>query len=117
MSKRAVGRFDNVTDYTELFADFIGPFHDLRPLPAESALRSALDPDIATGYPAGQDLARTLRAAHDSNGIFYPSARRPGGTCLVAFHPTLVQNVRQGAVWRFTWDGIPAPTIEAWPGT
>ena len=102
-----VGRFENVTDYSELFADFIGPFHDLRgldPVPA------CLDSDPVVGYQAGQALARELRAA-GGNGIAYPSARRAGGTCLVAFHPTLVQNVRQGAIWRLEWQGTPEPTM------
>src|SRR5882724_3663113 len=27
---QAIDRFDNVTDYAELIADFLGPFHDLR---------------------------------------------------------------------------------------
>ncbi len=101
------GRFENVTDYSELFADFIGPFHDLRgvhPIP------SCLSHDPARGYPAGQSLARELRAA-GSNGIVYPSVRRTEGTCVVAFHPTLVQNLRQGAVWRLEWRGAPQPTM------
>jgi hypothetical protein len=102
-----IGRFENVTDYSGLFADFIGPFHDLRgvdPIPP------CLDPDPAVGYPAGQALAQELRAA-GSNGIAYPSARRAAGTCLVAFHPSLVQNVRQGAIWRLEWQGTPEPTM------
>lgn len=107
-----IGRFENVTDYSELFADFIGPFHDLRgvdPLPP------CLDPDPFIGYPAGQALARELRAA-GSNGIAYPSARRAGGTCLVAFHPVLIQNVRQGGIWRLEWRGTPEPIATSLEG-
>jgi hypothetical protein len=102
-----VGRFENVTDYNELYADFIGPFHDLRGLDPPPA---CLDPDPAIGYPAGQGLAAELRAA-GSNGIVYPSARRPAGTCLAAFHPSLVQNLRQGSVWRLEWRGAPEPIV------
>ena len=64
------------------------------------------------GYPAGQALARDL-AGRSSNGIVYPSVRQPGGTCLVAFRPDLVQNVRQGDLWRLQWQGSLEPTITA----
>jgi hypothetical protein len=105
----AVGRFDNATDYAELVADFVGPFHDLRQ--AERASEASLHDDPAVAYPAGQALARRLRAEVASNGIVYPSARHEGGTCLVAFRPDLVQNLRQGDIWRLEWQGSPAPII------
>jgi hypothetical protein len=104
----AIGRFENVTDYAELLADFFGPFHDLRAVdPAEPCL----DPDPAVGYPASQALARRLRAEVASNGVVYPSVRRPGGTCLAAFRPDLVQNLREGGIWRLTWQGTPEPSV------
>lgn len=102
-----VGRFENVTDYSELYADFIGPFHDLREVDPRPRSLAA---DPAAGYPAGQALAKALRAA-GSNGIVYPSTRRAEGTCLVAFHPMLVQNVRQGAIWQLHWRGTPEPIV------
>lgn len=105
----AIGRFENVTDYAELFADFIGPFHDLRGV--DPATEACLHPDPAVGYPAGQALARRLRVAEASNGIVYPSVRRAGGTCLMAFRPDLVQNLRQGGIWRLEWQGTPEPSI------
>jgi len=105
----AIERFENVTDYAELFADFIGIFHDLR-FP-EFADHTALHADPTVAYPAGQALARQLRAEAASNGIIYPSIRRVGGTCLVAFRPDLVQNLRQGGIWRLEWQGTPAPTV------
>jgi RES domain-containing protein len=104
----AIGRFENVTDYAELLADFFGPFHDLRGI---DAAEPCLDPDPAIGYPAGQALAHRLRVEAASNGIVYPSVRRPGGTCLAAFRPDLVQNLREGGVWRLTWHGTPAPRL------
>jgi hypothetical protein len=103
----AIGRFDNVTDYVELLADFFGPFHDLRRVDAAEA---CLDPDPAIGYPAGQALARRLRAEAGSNGIVYPSVRRAGGTCLAAFRPDLVQNLREGGIWRLVWQGTREPS-------
>jgi RES domain-containing protein len=105
----AIDRFENTTDYAELFADFIGPFHDFRD--ADPAAERCLSRDPTIGYPAGQALARDLRANSRSNGIVYPSIRRNGGTCLVAFHPSLVQNVRQGGLWRLEWQGSPSPEV------
>jgi RES domain-containing protein len=102
-----IGRFDNTTDYAELLADFIGEFHDARGLvpPPEY-----LSPETETAYPVGQALARELRAQH-SPGLIYPSVRRAAGTCLVAFVPGVVQNVRQGGLWRLEWRGTPDPAI------
>jgi hypothetical protein len=99
----AVGRFENVTDYAELVADFIGAFHDMR---GDDYKESAcLGADISTAYPAGQALATRMRVETQGIGILYPSVRRAGGTCLAAFHPGLVQNLRQGGVWRLEWKG------------
>jgi hypothetical protein len=105
----AIGRFENVTDYAELIADFLGVLHDLRP--AEFVVHAALNADPAIAYPAGQALARQLRKDAASNGIIYPSIRRTGGTCLVAFRPDLVQSLQQGGIWRLEWQGAPTPTV------
>jgi len=105
----AVGRFENVTDYAELIADFFGPFHDLRDVDVE--VDPVLHKDLAIAYPAGQNLARQLRIDHSSNGIIYPSIRHARGTCLVCFRPDLVQNLRQGGIWRLEWQGAPRPTV------
>jgi RES domain-containing protein len=104
----AIGRFENVTDYAELITDFFGPFHDLRP--ADRTAEAALHQDPAIAYPAGQALARRLRGEAAGNGIVYPSIRHAGGTCLVAFRPDLVQNLRQGGMWRLEWQGTPTPS-------
>lgn len=105
----AIGRFDNITDYAELLADFFGLFHDLRGADPESEPALRENPGIA--YPAGQALARRLRTEVASNGIVYPSVRHAGGACLVAFRPDLVQNLRQGGVWRLEWQGAPTPAM------
>lgn len=104
---RNIGRFENKTDYTELFAGFIGPFHDLR---NSTEHQDCLNPNPALGYRAGQALAAQI-IAQGGNGLLYPSVRHPGGTCLVAFHPHLVQNVRQGDIWQLEWAGEPTPSI------
>jgi len=104
----AAGRLENITDYVELLADFVGVFHDVRGV---DRAEPYLHEDTTVGYPAGQELARVLRAEADSNGIVYPSVRYQGGICLVAFRPDLVQNFRQGAIWRLEWQGSPTPII------
>jgi hypothetical protein len=106
----AIGRFENVTDYAELVADFFGPFHDLRN--ANPLTEAALHADPSIGYPAGQALAMRLRKELGSNGLVYPSVRHAGGVCLAAFGPSLVQNLRQGGLWRLEWQGTPIPTID-----
>lgn len=105
----AISRFENVTDYAELIADFFGPFHDLRG--AAFADDPVLKPDPAIAYPAGQTLARRLRKDTTSTGIIYPSVRHRGGTCLAAFRPDSVLNLRQGGIWRLAWHGRPKPSI------
>lgn len=87
--------------YQELLAGFIGEFHDARKLPRG---KGVLGRDPETAYPLGQKLARKLRA-EEGRGIIYPSVRRAKGTCLVAFHPQIVQNVRHGARWKLSWNG------------
>lgn len=106
-----VGIYENTTAYRELLAGIIGPFHDLRGMKDEPAL----SPDIALAYPAGQALARKI-LAQGGNGVIYPSARRPGGTCLAAFRPHLIQNIRHGDTITFEWKGRREPVAIAWPG-
>ena len=105
----AIDRFENVTDYAELLADFVGQFHDLRDDAFSTDDSLTADPAIA--YPAGQALAKWLRVEKDSPGLIYPSVRSSGGVCLVAFHPSLIQNLRQGGTWRLEWQGSPEPEI------
>jgi len=105
----AIDRFDNVTDCAELIADFVGPFHDIRG--ADLAADPCLHAEPAIGYPAGQALAQRLRRERASNGLVYPSVRHAGGTCLAAFRPDLVQNLRQGGIWRLRWHRTPEPQI------
>ena len=98
-----IGEYHDETIYQALLAAFVGSFSDLRDV---SPVPVGLDPDPAIGYPAGQELARALRT-EGSLGLIYPSVRKAGGTCFVAFHPHIVQNVRPAARWKLTWDGSP----------
>lgn len=107
-----VGDYHATVDYAEMRASFAGAYVDLRGVRPQPA---CLDPDAATGYPAGNILAaETMATGH--NGIVYPSVRRRRGTCLVALWPHAVQSVAQGSVWRLTWAGSPDPTITALGG-
>lgn len=104
---KRINVFEDRIDYQSLLASFVGEFHDTR---NQDPIPEYLDPDPAIAYPKGQILARNLRE-EGSLGIVYPSARRPGYDCLVAFSPHLVQNVRYGGRWHLKWDGSPVPIV------
>jgi RES domain-containing protein len=104
-----VGDYHATVDYAEVWASFAGAFVDLR---EQQPRPTCLDPDPASGYPAGNALAAEARAA-GHNGIIYPSVRHIGGTCLVALWPHAVQSVAQGAIWRTAWAGDVVPRVEA----
>jgi hypothetical protein len=101
-----IGRYEDEARYVELLADFIGDFPDLHGEP-----HPALDTEPERGYPAGQRLAAELRG-EGHRGLIYPSVRRKGGRCFVAFDPGIIQNVRPGASWKLVWQGAPEFTIE-----
>lgn len=100
------GIYEDEAIYVELLADFIGEFPDLSERPGHAAL----NPDPETGYPEGQAYAAQLRR-EGFQGLLYPSVRRPGGRCFVAFDPGIIQNVRPGASWKLTWTGTPHFTV------
>lgn len=103
-----VGVLEAVVDYAELFASFAGEFLDLRGLPDPQP--ECLNPDIEVGYPHGNAVADTART-RGLYGIIYPSARKKGGTCLVALTPHAVQSVAQGRVIRLVWTGSREPEV------
>lgn len=103
-----IGIYADEARYVELLADFIGDFPDLD----GEVDCPALHPDPAVGYPHGQALAARLRR-EGHRGLLYPSVRRAGGRCFVAFDPGIVQNVRPGARWTLIWRGTPDFTVEA----
>ena len=103
-----IGVFEDEAVYQGLLAGFIGEFHDARGIARGDGI---LGDDPGTAYPLGQDVANKLRS-DGGRGIIYPSVRHPKGTCLVAFHPHIVQNVRLGARWKMIWDGSPDYTVE-----
>lgn len=102
-----ISDFNATVDYAELFASFIGDFVDLRGAKPRPRF---LDPHPSRSYKAGNVFGEFVRAA-GHYGIVYPSARRDGGTCLVALVPHAVQSVAQGRVIRLNWTGSPGPTV------
>ncbi len=94
------GATDEVVAYRQILSAFACSMHDLRQEPEHPAL----DPEPASGYPAGQALARQVRA-QGGNGILYPSVRRSGGQCVAVLRPSVIQNVRQGDLLLLEWNG------------
>jgi hypothetical protein len=99
-----IGRFAETVTYDDYLADITASFHDLR---GARAFAACLNP---RSYIVSQALAERLLGA-GSLGVVYPSVRHAGGTCVAAFRPAVVGNVRRAATWRFTWDGTPQPSI------
>jgi RES domain-containing protein len=99
-----VARFDDSVTYDDYLSDLSASLHDLRDAPL---FRSSLDP---RSYVHSQALAEALLAA-GALGVVYPSVRWRGGTCVAAFRPALVVNVRRDRTYRFTWDGTSEPAV------
>lgn len=73
--------------------------HDLRG--GGPQWKNCLDP---SDYTASRALGRSLRGA-GSDGLVYPSVRRPGGACVGAFRPRAVGLPTQGRHLQYHWDG------------
>lgn len=101
------GDFNAMVEYGEMAASMAGMFVDLRSRPDHPAL----DPDPKPGYAAGNAVAAQARA-EGHNGIIYPSVRHPGGTCIAALWPNVVQSVVQEAMVRLTWSGTSEYAVE-----
>jgi len=84
------------SQFREIVLDLEGRLHDLHE--AQPAL---FDPD---DYAAAQAVAAGLRRT-GSDGVIYPSVRRPGGTCAGLFYPDLAQHPVQGRHLDYHWDG------------
>jgi hypothetical protein len=87
MMRVLVGRFD-------------APLHDLAQL-GDVERGPLLDP---ASYAASRPFAAALRDA-GSNGVHYPSVRRPGGHCIAVFRPRVVGVPRQARHLGYDWDG------------
>jgi hypothetical protein len=99
-----IGRFDDQVTYDDYLSDVSAELHDLR---GDPAFADCLSP---TSYVASQKLAARLLEA-GSLGVVYPSVRRPKGTCVACFRPSLVTNVHRAGTYTFVWEGTPVPKI------
>lgn len=87
------------SQFRELVLAIDAALHDLR---GERAGESALlAPD---DYAQAQALGARLRAAR-SDGVVYPSVRRPGGECAGLFWPDLASKPVQGRHLDYHWNG------------
>lgn len=103
-----IGGDDDEVTFQELSARFVGLFHDARRLSVGKGVLGK-KPEIA--YPSGHKLARKV-IREGGSGIIYPSVRKPKGTCLVAFYPQIIQNVKFGKCWKISLDGSPEYKVE-----
>lgn len=87
------------SQFREIVMDVRGRLHDLGG--AGETARTYLDPD---DYGASQALGRELHAL-GSEGLAYPSTRRPRGQCVALYYPDLASNVRQGRHLDYHWNG------------
>lgn len=79
--------------------DLEAELHDIRD--RQTAYPAVYSPE---DYSAGQQLARTLRAA-GANGIAYTSVRRSAGHCAAVFRPKALGHCRQERHLCYVWDG------------
>jgi hypothetical protein len=101
-----IGVFDSRAQYRLYLADFSAEFHELSA--TDPAHKPYMDPN---SYVQSQSLASQL-VGQGSNGIVYPSVRKPGATCVACFMPPLVQKVRQSHHFEYQWHGSRTPTIK-----
>jgi len=87
------------SQFRELVLSVDAALHDLR---GEQAGVSALL--RSDDYAESQVLGARLRAA-ESEGVVYPSVRRPGGECGGLFWPDLAGNPVQGRHLDYYWNG------------
>jgi hypothetical protein len=87
------------TTFKTITASLDKILHDIR----KGSWAELLQPDPAQ-YAFPQSVGARLREA-GSNGIVYPSVRRPGGECLGAFWPNVLGPAAEGRRIALQWDG------------
>lgn len=84
------------SQFREIVLDVDGRLHDLHEAPP-----AVFDP---VDYAAAQAVAVELHRA-ESDGVLYPSVRRPGGSCVGLFYPDRASHPVQGRHLDYHWDG------------
>lgn len=85
------------SQFREIVLDLEAELAELRLAPLAGVL-------AADDYSEAQTLGAALRAA-GSEGVVYPSVRRPGGECAGLFYPDRCADVRQGRHLDYHWNG------------
>ncbi|MBV8578069.1 MAG: RES family NAD+ phosphorylase [Acetobacteraceae bacterium] len=86
------------SQFRELVMDVTAALYDCRDRPASDPVLSPVH------YEAGQSLGSRLRAS-GSDGVIYPSVRKPGGHCVGLFYPDLASLPIQGRHLDYHWNG------------
>jgi RES domain-containing protein len=97
--------FCHVIQMRELISEIDAEVCDLRGLRERHP--ELYDPE---SYAASQPFGEALRRA-EANGIVYGSVRRPTGTNLVVYRPSLLPPVLQGDHFDYRWTGSTAPAV------
>jgi len=97
--------FRHVIQMRELISEVDAEVYDVR------SLRGS-DPDLydRESYAASQPFGEALRNAA-ANGIVYISVRRPSGTNLVVYRPSLLPPIIQGNHFDYRWTGGLTPAV------
>ncbi len=91
---------EEVSTCDDYMADFHAEFESLFAKGSQDFAGYLKAGPIPACYAKSQRLALEL-TEHGSNGIIYPSVRKPGGTCVVCFRPALVYHVRRDGRFEF----------------
>jgi RES domain-containing protein len=97
--------YRHVIQMRELISEIDAEVCDLRGLRERHP--ELYDPE---SYMASQPFGEALRRA-EANAIVYGSIRRPTGTNLVVYRPSLLPPVLQGDHLDYRWTGGPAPAV------
>ena len=97
--------FRHVIQMRELISDVDAEVYDLRDL-REGHPELYDSESYASSQPFGEALRRAA-----TNGIVYTSVRRPAGTNLVVYRPSLLPPILQGDHFDYRWTGSPAPAV------
>jgi RES domain-containing protein len=93
------------TSFKIITASIAKTMHDIR----KGDWSALLDPD-PNRYGVPQSFGAQLKEAK-SNGVVYPSVRHPGGECIAAFWPNVMESPAEGKRIALRWDG---GRISAW---
>ena len=86
------------TQMRELLGSVTAKLHDVR---SNGSFKKVLAPNA---YDESQTLARAIRDG-GGDGIVYPSVRDPGGECLAAFWPDVIDIPRPARALGYHFDG------------